>query len=308
MNTNSDLDLDINNYELQDILNLFKIPLNFTEADLKNAKQIVLKTHPDKSGLNPDFFRFYSKAYKTLYNLWEFKKKGDVNASQSKNTDFINYNEEEEKKALLDNFFDNNEKFKNKKKFNQWFNENFEKNKLYNESQEKGYEDWLRSNEDEDHSSANVSMATMGIEFEKRKSQARSLIVRKDIQEIYGTKSISASDLSSDAPQNYDSDLFSSLSFQDLRQAHTETVIPVTFEDYQQKQKFNNVNEMVNFRSQQNIKPLSEQQALNYLKNREKNDEERSIRIAYDLAKQTELAQQKNQEFWSSIQLLKDKK
>jgi len=308
MNTNTDLDLDINNYGLQDILNLFKIPLNFTEADLKNAKQIVLKTHPDKSGLNPDFFRFYSKAYKMLYNLWEFKKKGDVNASQSKNTDFINYNEEEEKKALLDNFFDNNEKFKNKKKFNQWFNENFEKNKLYNESQEKGYEDWLRSNEDEDHSTANVSMATMGIEFEKRKSQARSLIVRKDIQEIYGTKSISASDLSSDAPQNYDSDLFSSLSFQDLRQAHTETVIPVTFEDYQQKQKFNNVNEMVNFRSQQNIKPLSEQQALNYLKNREKNDEERSIRIAYDLAKQTELAQQKNQEFWSSIQLLKDKK
>lgn len=98
--------------------------------------------------------------------------------------------------------------------------------------------------------------------------------------------------------------MFSNLPFQDLKQAHTETVIPVTFEDYQQKQKFNNVNEFISHRSQQNIKPLSEQQALNYLKNREKDDEERSARRAYDLARQTELAKQRDQEFWASIQLL----
>jgi hypothetical protein len=64
---------------------------------------------------------------------------------------------------------------------------------------------------------------------------------------------------------------------------------------------------MISHRSQQNIKPLSEQQALDYLKHREQNDEERSVRRAYQLAKQTELAQQRDQEFWSSIQLLKNK-
>ena len=69
------LDLDINNYELADILRLFKIPVNFKESDLKKAKLTVLKTHPDKSGLNPDFFRFYTKAYKMLYSVWEFRKK-----------------------------------------------------------------------------------------------------------------------------------------------------------------------------------------------------------------------------------------
>ena len=37
------VDLDINNYNLEDILNLFKIPVNFDEQDLKRAKQVVLK-------------------------------------------------------------------------------------------------------------------------------------------------------------------------------------------------------------------------------------------------------------------------
>ena len=53
------MDLDINNYNLDDILNLFKIPSNFTESHLKMAKQIVLKTHPDKSGLSSEYFLFY---------------------------------------------------------------------------------------------------------------------------------------------------------------------------------------------------------------------------------------------------------
>jgi len=303
----ANLDLDINNYNLSDILNLFKIPLDFTEGDLKRAKTVVLKTHPDKSGLDPDFFRFYSKAYKMLYSVWEFRKKGDINKSENKNTDYSTYGDDE-KRELLDHVFQTNEKFKNKNQFNKWFNEQFERNKLSNEREEKGYEDWLRSNEGDEESFKNVTMETMGNEFEKKKSQARSLVVRQDVQELYGSNTITATDLSSDAPQSFDSDLFSSLPFQDLKQAHTETVIPVTFEDYQQKQKFNNVNEMISHRSQQNIKPLSEQQAMNYLKNREKNDEERSVRRAYDLAKQTELAQQRNQDFWASIQFLKDGK
>jgi hypothetical protein len=308
MSKNLDLDLDISNYNLQDILKLFKIPLNFTENDLKQAKSVVLKTHPDKSGLDPDFFRFYSKAYKMLYSVWEFRKKGDVNAGAKKNTDYSTYGDDE-KRELLDQMFQTNEKFKNKNHFNKWFNEQFERNKLSNDREGKGYEDWLRSTEDDnDEFSKNVTMETMGYEFEKKKSQARSLVVRQEVQELYGLNSITAADLSSDAPQSFDSDLFSSLPFQDLKQAHTETVIPVTFEDYQQKQKFNNVNEMISHRSQQNIKPLSEQQAMDYLKNREKNDEERSVRRAYDLAKQTELAQQRNQDFWASIQFLKDGK
>ena len=43
------MDLDINNYELADILNLFKIPVLFNDKHLREAKVIVLHMHPDKS-------------------------------------------------------------------------------------------------------------------------------------------------------------------------------------------------------------------------------------------------------------------
>ena len=96
------VDLNIDNYELHDILNLFKIPQNFDEQDLKIAKQIVLKTHPDKSNLGSEYFRFYSKAYKILFNIWEFRKRGDID-NTNKNTEYDKSEQigEEEKKILL---------------------------------------------------------------------------------------------------------------------------------------------------------------------------------------------------------------
>ena len=46
------LDLDINNYELNDLLSLFSITNKLTKEELKNAKRLVLMTHPDKSKLD----------------------------------------------------------------------------------------------------------------------------------------------------------------------------------------------------------------------------------------------------------------
>ena len=144
-------------------------------------------------------------------------------------------------------------------------------------------------------------------EFDKKKSQARSLIIRDDVQEMWSNNSISASELSNDSPETYDSGLFSGLSFQDLYKAHTETVIPVTEEDYEKKKKFGSVNEYMSYRNNQDTKPLSEQQALQYLNQKNEKEEEKSVRRAYELAKQTELAKQKNQNFWSGLQLLHNK-
>ena len=44
-----DLDLNLDNYELEDLLSLFQLPYNFDKEQLKSAKKIVLKTHPDKN-------------------------------------------------------------------------------------------------------------------------------------------------------------------------------------------------------------------------------------------------------------------
>ena len=70
-----DLDLNIQNYDLEDILNLFKLNYQFTEQNLKQAYKTVLKTHPDKSGLDKEVFLFFKKAYAVLSKIYHFRNR-----------------------------------------------------------------------------------------------------------------------------------------------------------------------------------------------------------------------------------------
>ena len=47
------LDLEISNYNLKDLLKLFNISEDLKESEIKEAKRIVLRMHPDKSKLDP---------------------------------------------------------------------------------------------------------------------------------------------------------------------------------------------------------------------------------------------------------------
>ena len=302
--THESKDLDINNYDLSDILNLFSMPKQFDEQDMKRAKQIVLKTHPDKSGLDSSYFLFYSKAYKVVYNIWEFQKKRDVDKGDTKNTDYKSIVQtEKEKKTILDNFLKTEVESQH---FNKWFNDQFERTKIESEHDTKGYGDWLKSQEDDEeqqHGNEESIFSKGGI-FDKKKAQSRALVVKKDITELYSPAS--ASDLSGHIA-DFNSDVFSNLKFQDLYQAHTESVIPITDEDYDSIPKFANINDYMIHRSRQDIKPLSEQQAIQYLKNRDKEDDEKSMQRAFELARQSELVEQKSNDFWSNILYLKNK-
>tara|TARA_B110000093_G_scaffold162704_1_gene184950 strand:- start:3063 stop:3986 length:924 start_codon:yes stop_codon:yes gene_type:complete len=301
------IDLDLNNYNLEDILHLFKIPTNFTEEDIKRSKKMVLMTHPDKSGLPADYFRFYIKAFKMLISLWEFKKKGDTTSDlASKNTDYEILTDEH-KTTILDGFFDKNDKIKKKNTdFNKWFNGQFEKSKQHNDNIDTGYGDWLKSDQDIETESVST-MAGMKEVFDKKKSQARAMVLHNDIQDFNTHTSVTSSELSTDSPQSFDSDLYSSLPYQDLQKAHCESVIPVTEEDFNNTQKFRNMNEIMSYRNNQDTKPLSEQQAMDYLSNREKSEEDKGTKRAYQLAKEMEESTKREEDFWRQMRLLENK-
>ena len=74
---NHDLDMNIDNYELNDLLNLFKLDFDFNEDDLKRSKKMVLMTHPDKSKMPKEYFLFFSSAYKIIYSIYKFRHKSD---------------------------------------------------------------------------------------------------------------------------------------------------------------------------------------------------------------------------------------
>ena len=306
----SNLDLNIDNYSLDDILQLFRLTSDFDEADMKEAKKMVLKMHPDKSKLDSKYFLFFSKAYKTLYSIYEFKQKSQTQKIEDASYENVTSTEEEiddeSKKHTLHTFFEKNKKLQSPKQFNKWFNKHFENNKLLSESDSKGYGDWLKSNEDDNDLDPNkqLSLSEMTQHIEKKKAQMRSLINYDDsaIHDFY-QNNIQSTSLSTDAPQYYSSDLFSALPYQDLKQAHTETVIPVTHDDFKNRQKFNNINEIQTYRGiqDQTNTPLSELQAKEYLKNKSTMEEKEGTKLAYNLAKQVEESNQKNKAFWSHI-------
>ena len=136
-----DFDLDIDNYGLEDILNLFHIDYTFDKESMKKAKTMALKTHPDKSKLNKDFFLFFMKAYKMLEAIYEYRCKKEQCAKKQEYTTEVN-TENKELLKKLDG--------KSAKEFNKWFNAMFEKVRVKDEDLDTGYGSWFKSNEDVD--------------------------------------------------------------------------------------------------------------------------------------------------------------
>ena len=108
----------------------------------------------------------------------------------------------------------------------------FEKNYMKAESSSGGYGDWLKEEEDVIKAS---SVDDMNRQIEKKKKDLRALVVVEDLEEVgYGSNS-GHSNLTGRRPKYYGSDMFGSLQYEDVQRAYTESVVPVTHEDYQNK-------------------------------------------------------------------------
>lgn len=301
MNTKK-IDLNIENYNLDDILNLFKLPLHFDEHQLKQAKKVVLMIHPDKSGLDKEYFFFYSKAYKVLYSIYTFKNKSIKTSSKTSLSKLVEEDSElENQHRMLDQFFNKNKDMKDPKEFNKWFNKQFETHKNDEEPGSSGYGDWLKTDE-AIYKTEQTTQSNMNKDFDNHKKQIKSLIVYNGITDIYST-GINSS-LLGELQDNFSSGMFSQLQYQDIKQAHTETIIPVSEDDFHNIKKFNGVEEYKRYRNSQQVNPLNESQSLEYLTNSQKTQETESTQRAYYYAKQLEEADKKKKQFWGNLQHL----
>jgi hypothetical protein len=313
------LDLDIDNYSLEDILNLFNIDYNFDEAGLKRAKQTVLKSHPDKCGLDKKYFLFFTKAYKYLYFIYDFRKKkyddtcvynnnnNNNNNNRFKNEiiDDIEYEDilsSSEKKETIE-ILNNNKQIK--ENFNEWFNKMFEEHKITSESEREGYGNWLKDDDNfnnfQNEQCNNIDK--MNESINKMKKDRYSIIEHNDFSELYSTKN-NFSDLLNDKVDDYSSDVFNKFGYNDLRKAHEETLIPVS--DNVKRQQFNSVGDYEIFRKQQETQGIvySMEESKQILENNKKNNEKIDNQRAFKLAKQDEEIQKTNDKFWSKLKLL----
>lgn len=308
----TDLDLDIRNYKLEDITRLFKIPLVFNESDLRTAKLAVLQTHPDKSQLPKEYFLFFSSAYKMLYQVYTFRTGKNRNNKESYkeviDEDAIDASEDSMKLCV------DKVKRLSAAEFNKLFNEHYEKCKI-NMEEDAGYDDWFRSQDDDDaddegeydSASTNASWDQRLSQIDKKKQILRenlALVSKNDLEcvNIYGGGSRSGYILGQGAPAEHSSGLFSSLQYEDLKKAHTETVIPVTNEDYINSRKFNNTHDLKVFRDL-NLKSYNydKDEAMKKKSTQMYKEEEDNTHRAFMMAKQDEIAQEMNKKFNGSF-------
>ena len=283
------LDLDIDNYDLLDILKLFKIDYHFTEQDLKSVKRTVLKTHPDKSKLDKKYFLFFSKAYKILFQVYNFRHRiKNNNESFEKDYEADDIDLDEENDEIIN-------KIKSSKNFNKLFNEIFD-NMAIREKND-GYGDWLKEENNIEVSCKNVG--EMKSILNNHKSKMPGALVKheiNDFQQTYGQSLLDQDNISS-----YSSSMFDKLRYDDIKDAHENSIIPVV--DDEKNIQYKTIQELERERSIK-TETLSNEESNRILHSHYKNEEEQGSSLAFKLAKETEQYEQQNRKLMSKFRQL----
>ena len=96
----------------------------------------------------------------------------------------------------------------------------------------------------------------------------------------------------------YSSDIFSKLQYEDVKKAHMETVVPVTEQDFQEKKRFNNVEQYIRYRKTTtgNVPDLSYSKAQ--LNKHNNNTQVLNTKRAYNLLMEDNKMKEKNRMWW----------
>lgn len=199
-----DAKYDINTYSDDEVLHLFSISSidHLTPIVIKDAKRKCLMLHPDKTGLNSQMFIFYVNAYKRLKELY---------ISHHREKYLMSRDIKEYRRSIKD---DGVVSFKKVEDANKFMREYFDKVKV---DKEDGYGDWLK----EDVSGVSVSGVGGIHEYIMRKK--REMVGSTEIS-VYNYGGVGTA-LTGEG--SYESDIFAKLKYDDVRKAHTETIIPM---------------------------------------------------------------------------------
>ena len=272
--------LDIRQYGLDEIYALFGVKREtLSIEDLKKAKQRVLMTHPDKSGMPSDYFIFYKKALEVLAT--DYAEMHRVEQSNTRMTELQHNNyeyshgggEEEERMRAVAGKTASGDKFQ--RDFNRIFEEQMQ------QKIDESRNDWFKDDRAAyDTSKVSKNNITQSIEEVKRQQRAVTKYTGgvRELTHHIGTRLYDEQGTEGDGEEQYISgDPFAKLKFEDLRRVHKdETVFQVSESDYNNHKTYKNVEEYGRARSSQQFEQISKQQAENILQQRE---QERAQRI-----------------------------
>jgi len=283
MNTGK-FDFNLENYSIEDIYRLFDLDIKkrLGVEELKKAKQIMVRMHPDKSKLPKEYFLFFNKAYNVLVQITE------CNQTNRKHTPGDTYTIDEYYNAELHQYIK-----KNKDEINSTFNSKFEKiNADLSPEVQNGYGSWLRGTTD--HSST-ISLEDHAKVFTNYKEKHNykptdNAVTILTPEVVHG--GIGYSMLVDDSME-YSSGLFNSLQYTDLKKSYTNTLFDISSDTFQIGDKPQTMEQMAKLR-QVTVSPILIGDSKSILKEKENIEKDVSTHRAYILCKQLEQSQIKN--------------
>jgi hypothetical protein len=192
---------------------------------------------------------------------------------------------------------------------------------MHDDEQDGGYEEWFRDTKNNDEADASAidddgvdpyelgdTWSERNERIERKKKILRDKMALIETNEVMSYDSVGCGGnggyygLGREAPREYSSGLFSSLQYEDLKKAHTESVIPVTNEDFVNRKKYTSVNEMQMFRDIEKTQyDFSRENHTTKLDQATATQVEQDMQRVFRMAKQDEIARDINAKFKSEF-------
>jgi len=296
--------LNIQTYNLNEILELFQLSYTISMEDLKRAKKIVLMTHPDKSKLGPEYFLFYKKAFDIVVQFYENQHKQNqvVPSEEPKyepiNTTNINKSAIKKVTSVINEMTPS--------EFNSKFNQLFDAN--MSSKPDTTRNEWFTKDESNYKIDGDVNKQNMGIMFERMKHQQNSTVLSRyrGVENFTSTSGTNLYD-EDDNDEYFQCDPFSKLKFDDLRKVHKDqSVLAVSEKDINKVQLYSSIDQYNRVRGQQTLTPLEKSEAEQMLSMQEQQFKQRIMQKEYQSNLRSMEYEQKNKSVLSSFLQLKN--
>jgi hypothetical protein len=274
--------------------------MNPSAEDMKHAKKQVLMVHPDKSKLPPEYFLFYKKAFDLVLNHYNNINKQNQ-AINDKTTKYVNLDDSKQLKTQISQ---NIEEMQKNGKFQEKFNELFEKNMLNKEDEErkKTQNEWFLKNDPLYSVEGAVNLNNMGEKINQIKQNTQNIIKYQGVQDFFCSRGAQLYEGEEDHNQYATCDPFAKLKFDDLRRVHKdETVFNVSENDYNNVKKYESVDHYVRERNVDHIKPLDKLESQKIFDEKERNQSEKLYRLNHQSNIKTLEYEKKNAEIKSAF-------
>ena len=308
--------LDLQKYSFQDILALFHLDkcVKITAEDMKRAKLVVLRMHPDKSNLSPEYFLFYKRALDVVADFYQEQirtqqsvpQTNPVYVAQGKGIGIGGF--QDETNQVIQEAIPKMDAKVFQKQFNRLFDENMLNKEKQKQDQERNQ--WF-SQENPIENLELKGDVHHKIEQIKRTQQSQQMMKYRGVQMLnmgggaVGELYEDAAD-SSEHPVYLTTDPFSKLKYDDLRKVHKDqTVFSVSESDLQNVPQYNSVDHLKRERGSQNMSPLGKKEASQLLDHQQQQQKERLLKHEYNTKLQTMQYEEKNKKVLSHFLLLK---